>query len=1446
MTQGALVISGAGGGKGSAPSNHDNTRRTNARARVLDLLGEGEWEGFIDPEGNLLPLDNIAKAVYLDTTPIQNMDASYNFDNVTLHAHVGLPDEGSFPGHSAVETPTQVEVRVRKDQGPVQRQIFDENADAVRVIMRIPTLVQRDEKKGNLKRTSVSYAIDVRAHDGEWREAIVHHENNQKAMSPYQIAHRISLPRNGSPWDLRVRRLTNDSSDDDLQNETWWESYTVLVEGQFIYPNSAIVGLEVSAEDVGSTLPPRRVRGRALRTLIPSNYNPVSRTYNGIWDGTFKKGWHNNPVWVFFDLLINDRYGLGEFIDINQVDKWSLYTIAQYCDQMVKSGYKNGDTGADIMEPRFTYNGQIDTREEAFFVLQQVTNAWRGMAYWAVGQVFASADMPADPVRLVTPANVIGGEFNYSGTALKARHSVVITKFNDKNNFYRPDFEVSIDPEALVKWGWREKTVQLYGCTSRGQARRHGNWILDVEQNETETVTYSASLDHAQLKPGEIIAIADPRKAQVRAGGRIARHDGLTVTLDAPFEALEGSGYSLMLTMPDGSIERRDILAFLDEKTVRLATDFSQQALPDAVWAITGTDVTPRQFRVLSVKESEPNIFEITALFHDPQKYARVEDGFEFEPLPYSREPGVVPPPTGLRVSETGYISDGQSTTSLLLSWTPPANTINRGFLVTAEAPDGEIINLGVTQGTSMELRNSTRGRYVFSVQTINFAGVMSKAATFEYEAMAGAGFATPTVTGLGLADSPDDKFHTPDARIVWRNNFSLSIDPLAEDGAPAHVVSPHYSHNIVRITNAATGQLLRTQRVTGESFTYTFAMNQADNLALGLTTPARSIYVEVRVYDVYGRASSPVTRTFTNPVPKVPGVESAVNASTIYLWLTPDESDLDYKGLLVWRSTTRGFDPLTTNPIYDGRGTSHTLVGEELTNYYFRFAAYDDFGKTGLNISPEMAISTQAGIDLIPPARPTGLQLSTRIEKVDGVAQRMILVAQWSPSPDSDLAYYDVQIKQGTGNFVAFSTATPRYEWTVFPEQTYEVNVRAVDQMGNSSNYTISASILTPKNDALATIINAGNVAIDGGKIRISGTTTLADWRRGGDETKIDGGAVSANTISANKLEIGSRNISLQDIVFDTNSPAVNRVSWASGFIHYTDDAGAKVSQSINAGSTAAWTSGTIFIYWIKDESSLRSTTSAATAFGADRIVLATYRGGLNLTAEYGRTIIDGGVIKTGTIQAAQIGANAIKANLIDTDAVQTRHLLANAVKAEKIDSNAIQARHIAADAIEAGKIKAGAINTQSLIVDGVVITNKLAQNAVTQIVTSRATNNVPGGINRNNMRTILTASINSIGGRVVVDASARCEAWVSGNTELRAELWRNGSRIYRDGWGLSISSDDSSEAHDVVVMQFSCVDWGAGIGVNNYELRVSGQTDTSNGRGWNERYIFLRDYKR
>jgi predicted phage tail protein len=502
---------GKGGGGGRAPVEHANDLFSVAKARVIDLLGEGEIFGLVDRT-------NIMKSIYLDDVPLQNSDGSFNFEGVVVQERVGSPDQSVVTGFSEVEASVSLNSQQVTDVSSPQWSISDEDLDAIRVILRLPSLYTQNTSNGDLLRHTVGFKIEVQEADagGVW-DTLLNETITGKTNSPYERAYRIGLnsyTESNYPLLFRVVRTTPESEATTTQDQLFVDSYVEILEARLTYPDSAYVAMTVDSEQFGDRVPKRTYLVKGLKIKHPSNYDPETREYTGLWDGTFTEGYCNNPAWVLYDLLTNSRYGLGDDIAPEQVDKAALYQIARYCDELV-------DDGRGGLEPRFEFNGVIEERKEAYVVVNAIATAFRGMVFWSSGGVSFSHDAPKDVTRLVGPANVLGGNFEYSGVGLKARHSVVAVLWNDPDDSYKQTIKVVEDPELIQRFGWRPLELQAVGCTSPGLATRLGKWALESEKSEAETVTFTAGWDHANVRPGDVLQISDPTRVGSRLQGRV-------------------------------------------------------------------------------------------------------------------------------------------------------------------------------------------------------------------------------------------------------------------------------------------------------------------------------------------------------------------------------------------------------------------------------------------------------------------------------------------------------------------------------------------------------------------------------------------------------------------------------------------------------------------------------------------------------------------------------------------------------------------------------------------------------------------------------------------------------------------------------------------------------------------------------------------------------------
>lgn len=764
-----------------------NTLRSRQTIHLVDLLCEGEIEGLV----------NGAKSIYLDDTPLQASNGSFNFQGVNWSFRRGQASHSPITGFPNVEKTVSVGVQV-KDNTPISRTISDPNVTAVRVNLRFNAMV-RQKDNGQLVGTSVAFAIKVTDDTGTDYATINNVDDTRnirvsgKTVSPYEISYRIELDAGEGPWTVTVDRGTPDNDDDSTINDAmFWSSYTELIDNKFEYPDSAHMGISFDSQLFGRSVPTRSYEIKGIKCQIPNNYNPETRVYTGTWSGTFTEAYTNNPAWVLYDLLTNSRYGLGEFIDADKVDKFALYDIAQYCDELVDDG--NGGK-----EPRYTFNGIIQTRREAYDVINSIVSAFQGMVYWGSGSITVTQDKDADPVKLVTPANVIDGEINYTTAPLNAQHSAVLVSWNNPEDGYKSAIAVVEDKALIDRIGYKTLETAAVGCTSEGQAIRYGKWILDTEKNQTEAATYKAGLDHADVRPGDIVLIQDPNIADVEFGGRIKSvtisTDETDIELDRSVTLSSGQTYSISIVMPDNTITEADITTSPGTyTTITIDQALSDVPIPGAVWVITASNVAPQKYRVVSVKESDKHLFEISAIIHDPNKYARIESDFKVSATPFTLFPsGPLPAATNLQIQEYLYKAGPSVKSALTLSWQPPDDSRVEFFDVLVKRSDAEDFQfLQRTSGVTVDILDTVPDEYTFKVVSVDGLGgntSTSQPYTFDVFGLLAKPSAVEnfTINVVGTTahlswDEPPEldvdhyliKFNKHTSGVTWANSFKV------------------------------------------------------------------------------------------------------------------------------------------------------------------------------------------------------------------------------------------------------------------------------------------------------------------------------------------------------------------------------------------------------------------------------------------------------------------------------------------------------------------------------------------------------------------------------------------------------------------------------------------------------------------------------------------------
>ncbi|MBO9790414.1 MULTISPECIES: host specificity protein J [Xanthomonas] len=704
----APALHGAKKGASSArtPVETPDSLQSIAFAKIIDLISEGEIAGLKDG----------LRSVYLDGTPLQGADGGFNFQNVRFETRAGTQDQEHLAGFPSVENENAVNVELRSDQ-PVVRSFTNSDLSAIRVRVAVQALQKTNTKNGDIEGHSVSYAIDVGT-DGGAFNTVISNAFTGKTTTLYERSHRVDLPE-GSQWQIRVRRLTPNANSATIADTTLVQSMTEIIDAKLRYPNCALAALEVDAGQF-QAIPTRAYRVLGRIVSVPSNYDPQARTYSGIWDGTMKPAWTNNPAWVFYDLATNDRFGLGHRIPAAWVDRWRLYQIAQYCDQMVSDGQGG-------QEPRFTCNVYLQTRQDAYKMLQDMAAVFRGITYYAAGQVLAAADMPQDPVYAFNQTNVIDGRFTYSGSARKVRHTVALVSWNDPDDFGRAKVETVEYRPGIARYGIQQVEVAAMGCTSRAQAQRIGLHILYTENLETETVTFGVGLEGAVPQPGDIIEVADPNRAGRRNGGRIKAAGLQSVDLDVVPPGLS-AGDTIRVLGSNGRSQARTI-SDIAGSTVSVSVPWTTVPVATSVWAVSTAELALQTFRVLGVTEGDGAenaiTYQITALEHVPQKFAAIDDGARIELPPISIiPPSVQPPPTNVRLSSHSFVEQGIAQHVLTIAWDPADKAI--AYDVEWRRDDMAWVKAGRATTTNLEVRGIYAGQYLARVRAVNALNAVS------------------------------------------------------------------------------------------------------------------------------------------------------------------------------------------------------------------------------------------------------------------------------------------------------------------------------------------------------------------------------------------------------------------------------------------------------------------------------------------------------------------------------------------------------------------------------------------------------------------------------------------------------------------------------------------------------------------------------------------------
>lgn len=771
-----MKIIGSGGGKsgggGSGISEDPDTLSSIARARFVDLVSEGPIKGLV----------NADQSVYVDGVPLKDTEGTANYKPFRYVETLGTQDQEPIPGFSGTQQENPVGIKLTFPQGKLIRNIPDAGADSVRVTVSVPGLTHTTSD-GKLVGTEVAYRISVRVAAGSWVEGYSGRITG-KTTSTYQRSHEIMLgPLGPGPYDVAVERLTADSTSALLVNDLYWDSYAIINFEQFSYPNSALIATEIDGRYF-SQIPRREYHVQGLLVRVPTNYDPESRIYSGVWDGTWKVAYTNNPAWCFYDLVTNKRYGLGKRISDAQISKWNMYEIARYCDEYVITGVDQNvgefTFGQSVMspvggvvaavptrqlqaEPRFTLNCVINTKDDAYRVLNNLASVFRGMTYWSSGMVMLSQDRPADTSMIWTNANVENGQFVYEGSSKSQRHTVVTVAWNDPSEGYKQKFEYVEDRAGIARFGIRSTDIVAFGCTSRSQARRAGLWLLYTQRIEKEAIRFVTGADSARVMPGDIGEIMDVKRAGVRWGGRVAFADAASVTLDSSLELTAGN-YTLLVMGVDGSLHTKAVNIASTGTFTQLAVAIPFDTPPqiNAIWSLKSDAVVPVPVRVISVKQEGSGTYEITCIEHNSSKYGAIESGDAYVQQNYSfLTLDSVESIQNLVARETSFRHNVNVpvTVQAEVGWKPASNNLIRGYLVEYRGTAGTHHEFPEQKASTITITGLSPDLYTFTVRAVNHLGRVGPPGTTDLIITA---LATP---------SPDQ---TPAADVQ-----SLTVEPV-------------------------------------------------------------------------------------------------------------------------------------------------------------------------------------------------------------------------------------------------------------------------------------------------------------------------------------------------------------------------------------------------------------------------------------------------------------------------------------------------------------------------------------------------------------------------------------------------------------------------------------------------------------------------------------------
>ena len=782
------IHGGKGGGeKPHTPVETPNNLLSVAYAKVLIAVAEGELAG--QPTN---------QDIFLDGTPLANPDGTLNFGGVKWEWRSGTTDQTYIQGLPEVSTEYNVGVELKFGY-PWVRNVTKTQLDAVRVTFQWPALLEQ-KVNGDTVGTSMDYKIEISTDGGPFN-TYQQYNITGKTNTSYERTHRVDLPPATSGWFIRASKLNPDTETGSIQDTINIKSIAEVVDAKQRYPNTALLYVEFDSRMFGGGAIPRisvRTKGRIIR--VPNNYDPESRIYTGVWSGAFKWAWSDNPAWVFHDIMTQDRFGLGNKVDLNMVDKWALYEIAQYCDIMVDNGH-----GIGVMEPRHTCNIYVQEKMDAWQVLRDIASIFNGMTYWNGNQFTAIADKqePFNNAPVFSRSNVVNGRFDYAAADDKSIYTSALVSYDDPDNHYGTEVEATFETSQILRWGGdRQTEISAIGCTSRGEAQRRGKYTL-ITNMYNRTVSFRTGLQalNEEVMPGKLIHVVDPLIGGRPFTGRIKVAVGKVLTLDRPVDATMGD--IMYVTRSNGITEGRTI-ASVSGNIVTLQVAYTEQPLPNAVWYLEAADLKSQLFRVTKITSPDVNVFDIEAVEYNDSKYATIDNGARLEPRPISVvPPNIQQPPTNIVVTSHTYVEQTMAITTMTASWDQTPNAV--GYEVQWKVGNGDWVNLGVTGATQVNVKGIYAGQYVVRVRAMNAFGIKSIWASSTITQLEGKAGSPPAVTAIEATGMffgiRLDWYFPQGAEDTLRTEFMYSEDTLFENaiklGDFAYPTASHEMHGL-------------------------------------------------------------------------------------------------------------------------------------------------------------------------------------------------------------------------------------------------------------------------------------------------------------------------------------------------------------------------------------------------------------------------------------------------------------------------------------------------------------------------------------------------------------------------------------------------------------------------------------------------------------------------